>query len=198
VILVIDNYDSFTYNLMRYLHLLGHETEVIRNDAVPIAALQIEQYSHVLISPGPGHPKASNLSLEVIHHFGSIIPIFGVCLGLQCFVQSFGGEVARTQPQHGKSSLVYHHAQGVMRGLPNPITVGRYHSLAATLPLPHELEVTAWTQDENGNVATVMGVKHRQLPLEAVQFHPESVLTEKGMTLLANFFGRFTSGFFNL
>jgi len=187
MILVIDNYDSFTYNLVQYLGELGAELRVVRNDAVDadgVAALAPER---VVISPGPGTPDDAGVSLSLIRRLGERTPILGVCLGHQAIGQAFGGTVARAKAQmHGKTSDIRHDGRGVFAGLSNPLTATRYHSLVI-LPhtVPAELEVTAWAED-----GEIMGVRHRRWPVEGVQFHPESILTVEGKRLLGNFLGR--------
>ena len=187
MILVIDNYDSFTYNLVQYLGELGAELRVVRNDAVDadgVAALPPER---VVISPGPGTPDDAGVSLSLIRRLGERTPILGVCLGHQAIGQAFGGTVARAKAQmHGKTSDIRHDGRGVFAGLSNPLTATRYHSLVI-LPhtVPADLEVTAWAED-----GEIMGVRHRRWPVEGVQFHPESILTVEGKRLLGNFLGR--------
>ena len=187
MILVIDNYDSFTYNLVQYLGELGAELRVVRNDAVDadgVAALAPER---IVISPGPGTPDDAGVSLSLIRRFGERTPILGVCLGHQAIGQAFGGTVARAKAQmHGKTSDIRHDGRGVFAGLSNPLTATRYHSLVI-LPhtVPGDLEVTAWAED-----GEIMGVRHRRWPVEGVQFHPESILTVEGKRLLGNFLGR--------
>jgi len=187
MILVIDNYDSFTYNLVQYLGELGAELRVVRNDAVDadgVAALAPER---VVISPGPGTPDDAGVSLSLIRRLGERTPILGVCLGHQAIGQAFGGTVARAKAQmHGKTSDIRHDGRGVFAGLSNPLTATRYHSLVI-LPhtVPADLEVTAWAED-----GEIMGVRHRRWPVEGVQFHPESILTVEGKRLLGNFLGR--------
>ncbi|PYN29381.1 MAG: anthranilate/aminodeoxychorismate synthase component II [Candidatus Rokuibacteriota bacterium] len=187
MILVIDNYDSFTYNLVQYLGELGAELHVVRNDAVDtdgVAALRPER---IVISPGPGTPDDAGVSLDLIRRLGEHTPILGVCLGHQAIGQAFGGTVARAKAQmHGKTSDIRHDGRGVFAGLSNPLTATRYHSLVI-LPhtVPADLEVTAWAED-----GEIMGVRHRRWPVEGVQFHPESILTVEGKRLLGNFLGR--------
>ena len=187
MILVIDNYDSFTYNLVQYLGELGAELRVVRNDAVDadgVAALAPER---IVISPGPGTPDDAGVSLSLIRRLGERTPILGVCLGHQAIGQAFGGTVARAKAQmHGKTSDIRHDGRGVFVGLSNPLTATRYHSLVI-LPhtVPADLEVTAWAED-----GEIMGVRHRRWPVEGVQFHPESILTVEGKRLLGNFLGR--------
>ena len=189
MLLMIDNYDSFTYNLVQYLGELGEDVRVYRNDRITpdeIAELHPER---IVISPGPCTPREAGVSLAVIDAFAGRIPIFGVCLGHQSIGQAFGGHIVRAgHVMHGKTSAVHHHGQGVFAGLPNPFTAVRYHSLVidkATVPAC--LEVTAWTETPDGDLDEVMGVRHKTLPVEGVQFHPESILTEHGHALLHNF-----------
>jgi anthranilate synthase/aminodeoxychorismate synthase-like glutamine amidotransferase len=184
-VLVIDNYDSFVYNLVQYLGELGAEPIVHRHDAVTLAEMQALEPDAVLISPGPGRPADAGLSNAAIRTFGEAgTPVFGVCLGLQCIGELFGGEVVRApRVMHGKTSEVRHNGTGVFRGLPNPLTATRYHSLVvARDSVPDVLEITAESEDD-----LVMGLRHRELPIEGVQFHPESILTDSGHALLRNF-----------
>ena len=189
MLLMIDNYDSFTWNLVQYFAELGAEVKVVRNDEYTVPELLAMQPERVVISPGPCSPNEAGLSLAAIKAFAGLVPILGVCLGHQSIGQAFGGEVVRAaQPMHGKTSPVYHHEQGVFSGLNNPLTATRYHSLVvAPESLPSELAVTAWTQTEQGELEAIMGIQHRTLNIEGVQFHPESILTEQGHALLANF-----------
>lgn len=189
MLLMIDNYDSFTWNLVQYLAELGAEVKVVRNDEYTVPELLAMQPEQVVISPGPCTPNEAGMSLAAIKAFAGLVPILGVCLGHQSIGQAFGGSVVRgQQPMHGKTSPVYHHNQGVFSGLNNPLTATRYHSLVlAPDSLPEELEVTAWTQTEQGELEAIMGVQHNTLNIEGVQFHPESILTEQGHALLANF-----------
>jgi len=187
MLLLIDNYDSFTYNLFQYLSELGEEVRVVRNDKVTIADIEEMSPERIVISPGPGTPDRAGISNEVIRHFGASVPILGVCLGHQCVGYSYGAVVERAgEIMHGKSSLIYHDGRGVLEGLPNPFPAIRYHSLVV-MPhgLPDSLEVTAWTQ--NG---IIMGLRHRHYPVEGVQFHPESIMTEVGKDILRNFLFR--------
>jgi anthranilate synthase component II len=186
MILVIDNYDSFTYNLVQYLGELGADPHVVRNDAVDVDGVAALKPERIVISPGPGTPDQAGVSLDVIRRLGTGTPILGVCLGHQAIGQAFGATVARAKTQmHGKTSEVRHDGHGVFAGLSNPFTATRYHSLVI-LPntVPAELEVTAWAED-----GEIMGVRHRTLPVEGVQFHPESILTLEGKRLLGNFLG---------
>jgi len=182
MVLLVDNYDSFTYNLAHLLEELGAEVTVLRNDAVDADSAKRLAPSHLVISPGPGRPQAAGATLEIVSRLGPTTPTLGVCLGHQAIVEAFGGEVGQAQRLvHGKSSLVTHGGHGLFAGLPNPLEAGRYHSLAATR-VPDELEVTARTDD-----GEVMGVRHRDYPVDGIQFHPESVLTPQGRDLLATF-----------
>ena len=184
MILMIDNYDSFTYNLVQYLGELGENLVVKRNDAVTLSGIRRLKPSSIVISPGPGSPKDAGISNELIRTFAGRIPILGVCLGHQCIGEVFGGEVVRAKrPMHGKTSRIFHLPGGVFRGLPNPFEATRYHSLIVKREtLPKALTVTAWTADRE-----IMGLQHRQLPVYGVQFHPESILTMVGKDLLRNF-----------
>jgi len=189
---MIDNYDSFTYNLVQYFGELGEDVQVYRNDQITpedIAALAPER---IVLSPGPCTPTEAGVSLATIAAFAGRIPIFGVCLGHQSIGQAFGGHIVRAgQVMHGKTSAVYHHGRGVFAGLPNPFTVVRYHSLVIDkATAPDSLEITAWTQTPDGRIDEIMGVRHHTLPVEGVQFHPESILTEHGHALLRNFLTR--------
>ena len=192
MLLVIDNYDSFTYNLVQYLAELGAEVEVARNDALSLDDIRAMQPQHIVISPGPGRPGQAGISLAVIREFGGKVPILGVCLGHQAIGQAFGGHVVRAgRVMHGKTSPVHHAGKGVFAGLPNPLRATRYHSLVIVKTrLPDCLEVTAWTQQPDGSMEEIMGVRHRTLDIEGVQFHPESILSEAGHELLANFLRR--------
>ena len=182
MILLVDNYDSFTYNLAHLFQELGAEVTVLRNDAVDADEAERIAPSHLVISPGPGRPVDAGASVDIVRRLGPRVPTLGVCLGHQAIVEAFGGEVGQARALlHGKASPVEHDGQGVFRGLPAPLEAGRYHSLAA-LTVPDELEVTARTPD-----GEVMGVRHRELPIEGVQFHPESVLTPLGPDLARNF-----------
>ena len=182
MLLMIDNYDSFTYNLVHLFEELGAEVRVFRNDAITVEEAEALAPDQLVISPGPGRPADAGVSLELIRRLGPHVPTLGVCLGHQAIVEAFGGEIGQARALlHGKSSPVEHDGKGVFRGLPDPLDAGRYHSLAA-LQIPDELEVTARTPD-----GEVMGVRHRTLPIEGVQFHPESVLTPLGPNLGRNF-----------
>lgn len=188
MLLLIDNYDSFTYNLYQYFCELGAEVVVKRNDEIGLKEIEKMMPAHLVISPGPCTPDDAGISLEAIQRFAGEIPILGVCLGHQAIGQAFGASVIRAREvMHGKNSLIHHNQQGVFKGLNRPLSVTRYHSLvidATTLPVP--FEVTAWSQHD-GNVDEIMGIRHRTLPIEGVQFHPESILSEQGHELLNNF-----------
>jgi anthranilate synthase/aminodeoxychorismate synthase-like glutamine amidotransferase len=190
-VLVIDNYDSFVYNLVQELGELGAEPVVFRNDAIDVEAIRAASPNAVLISPGPGRPEDGGVSLEVVRRLAGEIPLLGVCLGHQCIGQAYGGEVVLAPHlMHGKTSEVHHDGQGLFAGLPNPFVATRYHSLVVRPDsVPAELEVSATSSD-----GVVMGLRHRSLPVEGVQFHPESVLTVSGPALLANFLARLGSG----
>ena len=182
-VLVIDNYDSFVFNLVQYLGQLGAECEVRRNDEISLADVGRAGAAGILLSPGPGTPERAGICLDVIREYGGQLPVFGVCLGHQAIGAAFGGTVTRApELLHGKTSLVRHHSTGVLAGLPDPFTATRYHSLTVLADtLPEEIEVTGWT-----DTGLVMAMRHRSLPIEGVQFHPESVLTEGGHLMLAN------------
>ncbi|SBS33819.1 Anthranilate synthase component 2 [Marinomonas aquimarina] len=190
MVLMIDNYDSFTYNLVQYIRELGYDVDVRRNDTLTIADIEALAPSHIVISPGPCTPNEAGVSLEAIQYFAGKIPVLGICLGHQSIAQVFGGDVIRAKTvMHGKTSKVYHKGIGVFRDLPNPYNATRYHSLVVKQDsLPECLEVTAWTQDEQGELDEIMGLRHTSMNIEGVQFHPESILTEHGHALLDNFF----------
>ncbi len=189
MLLMIDNYDSFTYNLVQYFAELGAEVEVKRNDQLSIADIEKLNPAQIVISPGPCTPNEAGVSLDVIKHFAGIKPILGVCLGHQAIGQAFGGDVVHAREiMHGKTSPVFHHDIGVFKGLNNPLQATRYHSLVIKKDtLPDCFEITAWTQHADGSLDEIMGVRHKTLPIEGVQFHPESILTEQGHQLLKNF-----------
>ncbi len=189
MLLMLDNYDSFTYNVVQYLGELGAEVKVVRNDELSVAEIEALNPERIVVSPGPCTPNEAGVSLEVIRHFAGKLPILGVCLGHQSIGQAFGGEVVRArQVMHGKTSPVFHENAGFFAGLNNPLTVTRYHSLVVRREtLPECLEVTAWTCREDRSVDEIMGLRHRTLNVEGVQFHPESILTEQGHELFANF-----------
>ncbi len=191
-VVMIDNYDSFTYNLVQYFGELGANVTVVRNDQVTLTDITQLAPDKIVISPGPCTPKEAGISVETIRHFAGKIPILGVCLGHQSIGYAFGGDIIHAKCiMHGKTSAVYHHNKGVFKDLSNPFTATRYHSLViAQNTLPDCLEMTAWTQDDAGNVDEIMGVRHKHLDIEGVQFHPESILTEQGHDLLSNFLAR--------
>lgn len=186
---MIDNYDSFTYNLVQYLGELGADVRTVRNDQISVDEVAALQPSHIVLSPGPCTPNEAGICLELISRLQGRFPLLGVCLGHQAIGQAFGGRVVRAREvMHGKVSAIHHSGQGVFAGLPSPYTATRYHSLiVARQDLPECFEVTAWTQQANGDVDEIMGMRHRSLPIEGVQFHPESILTEHGHALLRNF-----------
>lgn len=192
MLLMIDNYDSFTYNLVRYFRELGAQVVVYRNDEITVEAIEKLVPSHLVISPGPCTPNEAGISLAAIAHFAGKIPVLGVCLGHQGIGQVFGGKVVRAEKvMHGKTSLVCHENAGVFAGLAQPVEVTRYHSLVVEADsLPECLEVTAWSLNAAGEKEVIMGLRHKTLDLEGVQFHPESVLTHQGHDLLANFLKR--------
>jgi anthranilate synthase component II len=189
MLLMIDNYDSFTYNLVQYLGELGQDVQVYRNDEIDLARIAELEPEKIVISPGPCTPNEAGISVPLINAFAGKIPLLGVCLGHQSIGQAFGGNIVHAkQLMHGKTSLVHHHNIGVFKDLPNPFTATRYHSLVIEREtLPDCLEITAWTEDNNGEFGEIMGVRHKTLPIEGVQFHPESILTEHGHDLLNNF-----------
>ena len=189
MLLMIDNYDSFTFNLVQYLQALGAEVRVVRNDAMTLAEIDRLAPDKIMISPGPGTPNDAGVSLEVIRELGPRIPVFGVCLGHQSLGQAYGGDVVRARTiMHGKTSRIRHEGRGVFAGLPDGYEATRYHSLVvAKDTLPDCLEITAWTEDADGGFDEIMGLRHKSLPVEGVQFHPESILTEHGHALLKNF-----------
>jgi anthranilate synthase/aminodeoxychorismate synthase-like glutamine amidotransferase len=188
VIFVLDNYDSFTYNLVQYLGELGAEVEVRRNDEVTIEEIEAMHPERIVVSPGPCTPQDAGISIELIRHFAGKTPLLGVCLGHQAIGAAFGGEVIRARNlMHGKTSQVEHDGRTIFRGLSSPMTATRYHSLIVSeKDLPSDLEVSAWTSDKDGT-RVIMGLRHKRLAIEGVQFHPESVLTDEGKKLVANF-----------
>ncbi|OUS06678.1 anthranilate/aminodeoxychorismate synthase component II [Gammaproteobacteria bacterium 42_54_T18] len=189
MLLMIDNYDSFTYNVVQYLGELGADVRVFRNDEITVADIEKLNPSKLVISPGPCTPNEAGISVEAIKHFAGKMPILGVCLGHQSIASVFGGEVVRAeQVMHGKTSAVYHRNEGVFKGLNNPFQATRYHSLVVKREaLPDCLEVTAWTQKQDGSVDNIMGLRHKEFAIAGVQFHPESILTEHGHDLFKNF-----------
>jgi len=192
MLLMIDNYDSFTYNLVQYLQSLGAEVKVVRNDAMTVDEIAKLAPERIVISPGPCTPNEAGVSLEIIERLGVSTPILGVCLGHQSLGQAYGGKVIRAgRIMHGKTSRIRHEGKGVFAGLPDAYEATRYHSLVVERSsLPEALEVTAWTENEDGSFEEIMGLRHREFPVEGVQFHPESILTEHGHALLKNFLER--------
>lgn len=191
-VVMVDNYDSFTYNLVQYFGELGADVTVVRNDEVTVEDIAALSPDKIVISPGPCTPKEAGISVETILKFAGKLPILGVCLGHQSIGHAFGGDIVHAKSiMHGKTSPVYHHNSGVFKGLNNPFIATRYHSLVIDQQtLPDCLEVTAWTQDQTGNIDEIMGVRHKELDIEGVQFHPESILTEHGHDMLRNFLER--------
>ena len=189
VLLMIDNYDSFTYNVMQYFGELGADVQVYRNDAISVEEIEALNPAQIVISPGPCTPAKAGISMPVISHFAGKIPLLGICLGHQSIGQVYGGEIVRAKKvMHGKLSPIHHSGQGVFKDLAEPFTATRYHSLVVDAQqLPDCLEVTAWTENENGEREEIMGVRHKELAVEGVQFHPESILSEQGHALLKNF-----------
>lgn len=189
MLLMIDNYDSFTWNLVQYFGELGQEVAVHRNDSITLEQIEALDPERIIISPGPCTPNEAGISMEAIAHFSNKKPILGVCLGHQSMGQVFGGKIVRARKvMHGKVSPVYHKGLGVFAGLPNPVTTTRYHSLIVEKDsLPDCLEITAWTRHEDGSMDEIMGIRHKTLPLEGVQFHPESIMTDRGHDMLDNF-----------
>ncbi len=192
MLLMIDNYDSFTFNLVQYLQMLGAEVKVVRNDAMSVEQIAALKPSHIVVSPGPKTPNEAGVSLEVIRQLGPSIPVFGVCLGHQSIGQVYGGDVIRASNiMHGKTSPIRHEGKGVFAGLPDRYEATRYHSLVVDkATLPSELEITAWTENPDGSMEEIMGLRHRRYPVEGVQFHPESILTQHGHALMKNFLDR--------
>lgn len=192
MLLMIDNYDSFTYNLVQYFGELGADVQVHRNDKITIAEIEALNPDKIVISPGPCTPNEAGISLEVIRHFAGKKPILGVCLGHQSIGQAFGGEIVHANEiMHGKTSLVHHNNTSVFKELNNPFKATRYHSLVINKAnLPDCFDITAWTQNDDGSLDEIMGIQHKTLPIEGVQFHPESILTEQGHALLKNFLDR--------
>ena len=191
MLLLIDNYDSFTFNLAQYFGELGQDVKVLRNDAIDVPGIRALAPERIVISPGPGTPDDAGVCLRLIRELADAIPILGVCLGHQAIGQAFGGRVVRAKEiMHGKTSPIRHHDAGVFAGLPDPFEATRYHSLVVErASLPDCLEITAWTEHANGSFDAVMGFRHKALPVEGVQFHPESILTPAGKQLLGNFIG---------
>lgn len=192
MLLMIDNYDSFTYNVVQYLGELGADVHVHRNDEITLDEIEAMQPSKIVISPGPCTPNEAGVSLATIERFKGEVPILGICLGHQSIGQAFGGNIIRAgQVMHGKTSLMHHNDKGVFKGLSNPFTATRYHSLVICKDtLPDCLEITSWTENEDGSMEEIMGVRHKEFDIEGVQFHPESILSEHGHDLLKNFLER--------
>ena len=195
-VLMIDNYDSFTYNLVQYLGELGAEVEVVRNDQVSVDEIAASNASHIMLSPGPGTPDQAGVTMATIEALAGVKPIFGVCLGQQSIGQVYGGKIIHAREiMHGKTSAIRHSGVGVFAGIDNPFTATRYHSLVVERKsLPDCLEITAWTEDKDGEIDEIMGLRHRELAVEGVQFHPESILTEHGYALLQNFLEQTNAG----
>jgi anthranilate synthase component 2 len=192
MLLMIDNYDSFTYNVVQYLGELGADVHVYRNDEITLSEIEALAPTKIVISPGPCTPNEAGVSLATIEHFKGKVPILGICLGHQSIGQAFGGKIIRAgQVMHGKTSAMHHSNQGVFKGLNNPFTATRYHSLVICRNrLPDCLEITAWTENQDGSMEEIMGVRHKEYDIEGVQFHPESILSEHGHDLLKNFLDR--------
>ena len=192
MILMIDNYDSFTYNVVQYLAELGAEIKVIRNDELELSEIEALNPEKIVISPGPCTPNEAGVSVEVIKSFAGRLPILGICLGHQSIGQAFGGNIVRAREvMHGKISNIHHREEGVFAGLSRPFEATRYHSLVIESDsLPNCLEITAWTQTEDGELDAIMGIRHKEMDIEGVQFHPESILTQHGHDLLRNFLAR--------
>jgi anthranilate synthase component 2 len=192
MLLMIDNYDSFTWNLVQYLQTLGAEVKVVRNDELSVDEIEALAPEHIVISPGPCTPNEAGVSVDVIRQLGARVPILGVCLGHQSLGQAYGGDVVRAKTiMHGKTSRIRHEGVGVFAGLPDGYEATRYHSLVVSREtLPDCLEITAWTENEDGSFDEIMGLRHKEHPVEGVQFHPESILTEHGHALLKNFLER--------
>ncbi|MDM8558139.1 aminodeoxychorismate/anthranilate synthase component II [Candidatus Parabeggiatoa sp. HSG14] len=189
MLLMIDNYDSFTYNLVQYFGELGLQVKVYRNDQITLEEIKALTPQYIVISPGPCTPNQAGISVAVIKAFAGIVPLLGVCLGHQSIGQAFGGFITKAhQVMHGKTSLIYHRGQGMFKGIPNPFTATRYHSLVIEQATkPSCLSVTAWTQTPEGDIEEIMGIQHQTHQITGVQFHPESILTQQGHTLLKNF-----------
>jgi anthranilate synthase component 2 len=196
MLLMIDNYDSFTYNLVHYFAELGQEVSVVRNDALTVAEAAALNPDYIVLSPGPCTPNEAGICLQVLEQLAGKVPVFGVCLGHQSIGQAFGGKVVRAKTiMHGKTSMIHHKGEGAFKGLPSPFEATRYHSLVVEQEsLPDCLEITAWTVNEDGGIDEIMGLRHKTLPVEGVQFHPESILTRHGHDLLGNFLKNHTQG----
>jgi len=192
MLLMIDNYDSFTYNLVQYFGELGADVQVHRNDKITIAEIETLNPDKIVISPGPCTPNEAGISIDVIRHFSPKKPILGVCLGHQSIGQAFGGDIVHANAiMHGKTSPIYHNNSSVFKGIESPFNATRYHSLVINKArLPDCFDITAWTENDDGSLDEIMGIQHKTLPVEGVQFHPESILTEQGHALLKNFLDR--------
>lgn len=189
MLIMIDNYDSFTYNVVQYLAELGADVQVYRNDAITVAEIAAKKPEHIVISPGPCTPNEAGISMEVIKHFAGKVPLLGICLGHQCIAQAYGGNIIRAQEvMHGKTSAIFHNDTGVFKGLNKPLQATRYHSLVVDRAhVPECFSINAWTENPDGSMEEIMGIHHKELAIEGVQFHPESILTEQGHELLKNF-----------
>jgi len=189
MLLMLDNYDSFTFNLVQYFEELGASVDVFRNDQIPVQQIVDTNPAHLVISPGPCTPAEAGISVDVIKACAGKVPILGVCLGHQCIGAAYGAKIIRAgEIMHGKTSPVYHNGSGVFKGIPNPVTTTRYHSLVIEKEtLPDCLEITAWTQNDAGDIEEIMGVRHRTLDIEGLQFHPESIMTDHGHDMLQQF-----------
>lgn len=192
MLLMIDNFDSFTFNIVQYLGELGADVQVYRNNEISLQQIEALNPTHLVISPGPCSPDQAGISLDAINYFAGKCPILGICLGHQSIGQVFGGMIVRAKEvMHGKNSLIFHHENGVFEGLKNPLDVTRYHSLVVEKKsLPACIEITAWTKTADGEIDEIMGLRHKEYDIEGVQFHPEAILTEQGHALLANFLRR--------
>jgi len=189
MLIMIDNYDSFTYNVVQYLAELGADVQVYRNDAISVTEIVEKKPDHIVISPGPCTPNEAGISMEVIKHFAGTVPLLGICLGHQCIAQAFGGKIIRAQQvMHGKTSAMHHNNSGVFKDLKNPLEATRYHSLVVDKShLPDGFSINAWTENIDGSMEEIMGIHHKELAIHGVQFHPESILSEQGHELLKNF-----------
>ncbi len=189
MLVMIDNYDSFTYNIVQYLCELGQQVEVFRNDEISLEEISALQPRAIVLSPGPCRPDDAGISMDVVRHFSGKLPVLGICLGHQSIAQVFGGRIEKAdRVMHGKTSAIHHDGRGVFAGLRNPLVATRYHSLVINVQsVPADMEVSAWTIDGDGKMDEIMGIRHKTLAIEGVQFHPESILTEQGHELLSNF-----------
>jgi len=189
MLIMIDNYDSFTYNVVQYLAELGADVQVYRNDAISVAEIEEKNPDHIVVSPGPCTPNEAGISMDVIKHFAGKVPLLGICLGHQCIAQAYGGKIIRAQQvMHGKTSVMHHNNSGVFKDLKNPLKATRYHSLVVDKShLPEGFSINAWTENIDGSMEEIMGIHHKELAIHGVQFHPESILSEQGHELLKNF-----------